>query len=286
MGEGKSRKVIKLLSMRVVEDPVFVDVGSRAIRQRIIELAYNSGKNGSHLGGSLSAVEILNTLYHCGFDFNPNNEGRDRLILSKGHAALALYCVLESVGVLTKDDVDTFEKNGTTLFAHAKKNISKGVEFSGGSLSLGASYAVGVALACKAKGLDSRIFVLLGDGESDEGLVWEAIMSAVNYKLDNMTFIVDCNGLQSDGYTKDVMNHSPLENKFEGFGCKVITVDGHSEVELREAYQQRCVNTPLVVVAHTVKGKGVSFMENLQQWHHGTLSQSQYEQAMKEVCYE
>ena len=258
----------------------------RKIRQRILELSYNSGKNGSHLGGSLSSVEIIESLYDSKYHFTPSTEVRDRFILSKGHAALALYCVLESIGILTKEEAETFEQNGTSLFAHAKKNIAKGIDFSGGSLSLGASYAVGVALACKSKQQNNRIFVLLGDGESDEGLVWEAVMSAVNYKLDNLTFIVDCNGLQSDGYTKDVMDHSPLEEKFRGFGCKVISVNGHNVEELQKAYQQRGENTPLVIVAHTVKGKGVSFMENLQQWHHGTLSQSQYEQALEEVSHE
>lgn len=258
----------------------------KEIRKRILELAFKAGSNGSHLGGSLSAVEILNTLYNSGFNFNPTDETRDRLILSKGHAALALYCVLESVGIITKEDAETFEQNGTTLFAHAKKNVSKGIEFSGGSLSLGISYAVGVALACKSKGINNRIFVLLGDGECDEGLVWEAVMSAVNYHLDNLTLIVDCNGLQSDGYTKDVMDHSPLEKKFEGFGCKVVSVDGHSEKEMLDAYKVESKDCPLVIVALTVKGKGVSFMENLQQWHHGTLSQAQYEQAMEEVSHE
>ena len=258
----------------------------KKLRERILSLAYNCGKNGSHLGGSLSSVEILDTLYNTGYNFNPQNESRDRLILSKGHAALALYCVLESVGIVTKEDVETFELNGTAMFAHAKKNISKGIEFSGGSLSLGISYAVGVALACKSKGYNNRIFVLLGDGECDEGLVWEAVMSAVNYHLDNLTFIVDCNGMQSDGYTKDVMDHSPFEKKFEGFGCKVISVDGHSAKELETAYMQKGEYCPLAIVAHTMKGKGVSFMENLQQWHHGTLSQVQYEQAMEEVSHE
>lgn len=256
------------------------------IRKRILELSFQAGSNGSHLGGSLSAVEILNTLYNAGFDFNPTKSNRDRVILSKGHAALALYCVLESRGILSKEDAQTFEQNGTSLFAHAKKDISKGIEFSGGSLSLGISYAVGVALACKAKGYNNRIFVLLGDGECDEGLVWEAVMSSVNYHLDNLTFIVDYNGLQSDGYTKDVMDHAPLEEKFRGFGCKVVSIDGHSEEDLQKAYQQKTEETPLVIVAHTVKGKGVSFMENLQQWHHATLSQSQYEQALEEVSHE
>lgn len=258
----------------------------KEIRKRILELAFKAGSNGSHLGGSLSAVEILNILYHSGFNFNPVDEARDRLILSKGHAALALYCVLESVGIITKEDAETFEQNGTTLFAHAMKNISKGIEFSGGSLSLGISYAVGVALACKSKGIHNRIFVLLGDGECDEGLVWEAVMSAVNYHLDNLTFIVDSNGLQSDGFIKDVMDHSPLEKKFEGFGCKVVSVNGHSEKDMLNSYKEENIDCPLVVVAHTVKGKGVSFMENLPQWHHGTLSQAQFEQAIEEVSHE
>ena len=256
------------------------------IRKRILELAFNAGSNGSHLGGSLSAVEILNTLYNSGINTNPNDESRDRVILSKGHSALALYCVLESKGILTKEDAGTFEQNGTVLFAHAKRNVQKGIEFSGGSLSLGISFAVGVALACKGKGLSNRIFVLLGDGECDEGLVWESVMSAVNYKLDNLVFIVDCNGLQSDGYTKDIMDHSPLEDKFTGFGCEVLSVDGHSVAELEKAYAVHPEKKPMAIVAHTVKGKGVSFMENIQNWHHGTLSQTQFQQAMEEVCNE
>lgn len=256
------------------------------IRKRILELAYSAGANGSHLGGSLSSVEILNTLYNCGFNFTPDDPNRDRLILSKGHAAMALYCVLESVGILLQEDTQTFEKNGTSLFAHAKRNVAKGIEFSGGSLSLGCSYAVGVALACKSKKIDNRIFVLLGDGECDEGLVWEAIMSSVNYHLDNLTFIIDCNGLQSDGFTKDIMNHDLLEDKFHGFGCHVISANGHSEKELFNAYSQKSIGRPLAVIAHTTKGKGVSFMENIQNWHHSVLPKNLYEQAMEEISHE
>lgn len=255
----------------------------RALRKRMLELAFRSGRNGSHLGGSLSAVEILDTLYHSVFDFTPSRPDRDRMILSKGHAALALYCVLESVGVLGKADVDTFEQNGTSLFAHAKRNVAKGIEVSGGSLGLGASYAVGVAMACKAKQIDNRIVVLLGDGECDEGIVWESVMAAVNYRLDNLLFVVDCNGLQSDGFTKEVMDHAPLEDRFRGFGCAVISVDGHDFASLQAAFRPSKAGCPLVVVAHTVKGKGVSFMENNPQWHHGVMSQAQFEQALGEV---
>lgn len=258
-------------------------VGCKQIRKRILELAYNAGSNGSHLGGSLSSVEILTSLFTSGLNFSPFDEKRDRLILSKGHAALALYCVLESFAVLSKEEVDTFEQNGTSFFAHAKRNPSKGIEFSGGSLSLGVSYAVGVALAAKSKKWDSHIYVIVGDGECDEGLVWEAVMSACNYQLSNMTIIVDCNRLQSDGLTCEVMNHDPLERKFEGFGCTVQVVDGHSEKELKSALCRKGVDAPNVIIAHTIKGKGVSFMENQQSWHHGTLNQKQYEQALADI---
>lgn len=256
------------------------------IRRRILELAYRAGSNGSHLGGSLSAVEILNALYNSGINTNPCDESRDRVILSKGHSALALYCVLESKGILSKEEAETFEQNGTVLSAHARRDVQKGIEFSGGSLGLGISFAIGVALACKDKGLNNRIYVLLGDGECDEGLVWESVMAAVNYKLDNLVFIVDCNGLQSDGFTAEVMDLSPLENRFGGFGCEVVSVDGHSMSELDGAYSLKPCGRPLAIVAHTVKGKGVSFMENRPDWHHGTLSQAQYEQALEEVRHE
>ena len=251
------------------------------IRKRILELALHAGSNGAHLGGSLSLVEILNVLYSQNLNLNPQDKNRDRIIMSKGHGALALYCTLENNGILSKEDADTFEQNGTELFAHAKRNVAKGIEFSGGSLSLGISFAVGVALSCRDLG--NQIFVILGDGECDEGLVWESVMSAAHYGLDNMTIIVDCNGLQSDGYTKEVMNTTSLEDKFRAFGCNVYSVDGHSEEELYAAFAKENKSAPKVIVAHTIKGKGVSFLENQQGSHHLVLKESQYEQAIKEV---
>lgn len=255
----------------------------KKIRKRIIELAHNAGSNGSHLGGSLSAVEILFSLFDSETNFSVSDVNRDRFILSKGHAALALYCVLETFHFLTKEEVDTFEKNGTSFFAHAKRMPSKGIEFSGGSLSLGVSYAVGAALAAKSRLSSSHIYVVVGDGECDEGLVWEAVMSACNYHLDNLTIIVDCNGLQSDGPTSEVMDHSPLSQKFQGFGCAVQDVNGHSVAELKSALQHLTAGRPNVIIAHTVKGKGVSFMENQPSWHHGTLNQKLYEQAIEDI---
>lgn len=251
------------------------------MRKRILELAMKAGSNGAHLGGSLSLVEILNVLYSQELHLAPKDQKRDRIIMSKGHGALALYCMLEKKGVISKEEADTFEQNGTTLFAHAKRNVEKGIEFSGGSLSLGLSFAVGVALSCK--GLGNHIYVILGDGECDEGLVWEATMTAAHYGLDNMTIIVDCNGLQSDGFTKDVMDSRSLEAKFKAFGCSVCSVDGHSETELRNAFAAISEGAPKVIIAHTVKGKGVSFLENQPASHHFVLKEAQYQQAIKEV---
>ena len=251
------------------------------MRKRILELAMKAGSKGAHLGGSLSLVEILNVLYSQELNFDPKDKKRDRIIMSKGHGALALYCMLEKKGIISKEEADTFEQNGTSLFAHAKRNIEKGIEFSGGSLSLGLSFAVGVALSCK--GLGNHIYVILGDGECDEGLVWESTMTAAHYGLDNMTIIVDCNGLQSDGFTKDIMDSRSLEEKFKAFGCRVCSVDGHSEAELREAFGAISEGTPKVVIAHTVKGKGVSFLENQPNSHHFILKDEQYQQAIKEV---
>lgn len=252
------------------------------LRRRIVELSYKAGPNGAHVGGSLSLVEILRVLMEI-LDRDPQNmEARDRLILSKGHGALALYCALEQKGILSSEEADTFETNGADYFAHAKRNVEKGIEFSGGSLSLGLSFAVGVALGCKAKQQDNRVYAIVGDGECDEGLVWESIMAASKYQLDNLTVIVDCNGLQSDGFTKDVMDTSLLSDKFAAFGFDVFEVDGHDIKALMMAVEEKSLK-PLAIIAQTVKGKGVSFVENNPKWHHGVMTQALYDQAKEEL---
>lgn len=257
----------------------------KKIRQRIIELAYNSGKNGSHIGGSFSLVEVYSVLFNSVLRGNGKltSDDRDRLIVSKGHSALALFCLLESIGLISTEELNSFESNGSDYYAHAKRDISKGIEFSGGSLSLGISYAVGVALACKDKKIDNHLFVILGDGECDEGLVWEAAMSIANFSLNNITLIVDKNGLQSDGFTKDVMNHFSLSNKFTSFGFHTVEVNGHSEDELLKAFNNRDKDRPNAIIARTIKGKGVSFMENERSWHHNVLNQSHYQLALDEL---
>ena len=260
-------------------------INSLNIRRRILELALKAGSSGAHLGGSLSCVEILSAIYEK-LDVANMSEHRDRVILSKGHGALALYCVLEAVGIMTKEDVETFETNGTHLFAHASRNIEKGIEFSGGSLGLGISFAVGVAMACKEKCLSNHIYVIVGDGECDEGIFWESLEAINKYKLDNMTIIVDKNGIQADGPTEQVMDLSPMSEKLASFGLDVIEVDGHSVEELTKALNKATGGKAKAVIAHTVKGKGVSFMENTAAWHHGVVNQKKYDKAVEELNVE
>ena len=252
------------------------------MRKRILELSSNAGANGSHIGGSLSMVEILAVLYSVLERDEADLEKRDRFILSKGHGALALYCMLEKKGLLAKEETETFESNGTDFYAHAKRDIEKGIEFSGGSLSLGISFAVGVALACKSKGIDNHIYVLVGDGECNEGLLWEAVMAAANFRLNNLTVIVDRNCLQSDGFSDDIMNLSPLADKFSAFGFDTVEIDGHSVEQLYKSLTTSS-DKPKAIVAKTIKGKGVSFMENERSWHHGVLTDKLYEQALSEL---
>lgn len=257
---------------------------SHKMRLNIIELAYRAGKNGAHLGGSLSVVEILATLYKAFIKYDPENfEKRDRLILSKGHAALALFCALEGIGMLTKKEILTFKENGSYYIAHAKRDIRKGLEFSGGSLGLGISFAVGVALACQQKENKSQIFVVIGDGECNEGVVWEALMFAKHYNLKNLTIVLDYNHLQVDGFLKDVMNTGSLNDKFSAFGFNTIYADGHCVKSLLNAFEIRDETCSNVIIAETIKGKGISYMENKFNWHYGVLSEKSYKKAISEL---
>jgi len=258
----------------------------RQARQRILELAHNAGNSGSHLGGSLSLVEILVSLYHKILRYDKQNmdlPSRDRMILSKGHGAMGLYAVLEGAGILTPEQTSSFEQDMSHFYAHAARNLSNGIEFSGGSLSLGFSFGVGVAIACRKAGYSNHIFVILGDGECNEGMIWEAAMSAANFRLDNLTVIVDCNNLQSDGNTKEVMDMFSLSDKFSSFGFHSAQVDGHDVAALIDAFENRKKGALNAIIAQTVKGKGVSYMENNRIWHHGVLNETQYQEAIKEI---
>lgn len=257
---------------------------ARRIRIDIIKTGYLSGKKGAHFGGSLSLVEILATLYHEFVNYDLKDlEHRDRVVLSKGHAALALYCTLAERGFITKNELETFEQNGSEYIAHCKRNLLKGLEFSGGSLSLGLSHAVGVAYACKLKGLSNRTYVIVGDGELNEGLVWESLMFASQNKLNNLTLIVDHNHLQADGTIEEVMDTGPLKEKLSSFGFETQEADGHSVESLYSAFSCPSATRPSAVIAETIKGKGVSFIENKVKWHHGSLNESRYQKALKEL---
>lgn len=259
---------------------------ARITRQRVLELGLLAGKNGSHQGSAMSIVDILSVVY--GGVLNLGKETlqkpeRDRFILSKGHAAVALYAVLERQGYLTREETDTFESNGTAYYAHAHRDLERGIEFSGGSLSLGLSFGVGVALSCKRTGLSSRIVVLVGDGECDEGLVWESAMAAGSFTLTNLTVIVDCNGMQSDGKKSEIMNHYSIAEKFRAFGFEVIEIDGHDHGAIAESLSSRHETKPVAIIANTVKGKGISFMAGNPDWHHGILTQALFDTAMGEL---
>lgn len=258
----------------------------RRIRRDILEMTHSTGGTGAHLGGSLSMVELLGALYIGALRFDPKNpvwEGRDRVILSKGHAALALYPALAEAGIIERDALATFKQDGSRLGGHPSLNGLPGIEFASGSLGQGLSIGVGVCLALRRKGNgDSRAFVFLGDGECDEGSVWEAAASAAHFRLDQLVAVVDVNAIQYDGYTRDVMDMAPFEAKWRDFGWDAVTIDGHDVAAILEAYDRRG-DRPLAILAHTVKGKGVSFMENNWRYHNAPLLGELYEKALAEV---
>ena len=259
---------------------------SKRIRRRIIEMAYNTGKKGAHLGGSLSIVELLAGLYAGVIRYHADNlewEGRDRVILSKGHAAMALYPAMVETGILSESELKTFKQDGSRLGGHPSLNGLPGIEYASGSLGQGLSLGVGACLALKKKNNnESRVFVYLGDGECDEGSVWEAAASASHYELGNLVAIVDMNAIQYDGYTTEVMDLSPFEKKWQSFGWNTVSIDGHNVEEVLDAFTVKS-EKPLVVLAHTVKGKGVSFMENDWRFHNAALTEEQYKQAIDEL---
>ena len=257
------------------------------VRIDIINEVY-SAKSG-HPGGALSIADILTVLYFNQMNVNPEmpqSNLRDRLVLSKGHASAALYAVLAERGFINKEDLKTFRKLGSNLQGHPNMNEVAGVDMSTGSLGQGISCAVGMAIVNKYVDKNAhRIYCLLGDGECEEGQVWEACMAAAHYKLDNLCAVLDYNHLQIDGNIDEVISPEPFASKFESFGWNVLDVNGHDFDELRNAFEQakQVKDKPTMIVAHTIKGKGVSFMENNYAWHGAAPNQEQYEQAMKEL---
>lgn len=256
------------------------------IRKYVIEEVF-SAKSG-HPGGSLSCTDIFTTLYFDEMNVdtkNPKWADRDRFVLSKGHCAPALYATLAVKGFFPEADLYTFRKVDSYLEGHPNMTYVPGVDMSTGSLGQGISTAVGMALAGKIDNKDYRVYSILGDGELEEGQVWEAAMAAAHYKLDNLTAFVDYNGLQIDGNITDVMNPEPVADKFIAFGWNVIVVDGHNHAQIKDAIEaaKAVKGKPTMVVCRCIKGKDVSFMENQYGWHGTAPNQEQRDQAIAEL---
>ena len=259
---------------------------SYKIRKNAID-GVHAAKSG-HPGGSLSIADILAVLYFDEMNVYPNdskNPDRDRFVLSKGHCAPALYGALAEKGFIPKEDIFTLRKANSYLQGHPDMKHIPGVDMSTGSLGQGICVANGMALAAKLDNKDYRVYTILGDGECEEGQVWEAAMFAAHYKLDNLVAFLDFNGLQIDGDITKVMNPTPFDKKFEAFGWNVITIDAHNYDEIKSALAKakECKGKPTLILAKSVKGKGVSYMENQASWHGSAPNDEQYEVAIKEL---
>ncbi len=263
-----------------------LNLAAYKIRKDAIIGVYNA-KSG-HPGGSLSIAEILAVLYFKEMNIDPENPkmaNRDRFVLSKGHCAPAYYAALAQRGFFPVEDIATLRKTDSYLEGHPDMKKIPGVDMSSGSLGQGVSAACGMALAGKIDKKDYRVYSILGDGEIEEGQVWEAAMYAAHYKLDNLTLFIDINGLQIDGTTNDVMNSEPVDKKFEAFGFNVIKIDAHNVAEIDDAIQNAKLTKgkPTAIICSTVKGKGVSYMENNLSWHGAAPNTELYEIAIKEL---
>jgi len=256
------------------------------IRRDILTMTTRAGSG--HPGGSLSSADIITALYFHQMRHDPENprwEGRDRFVLSKGHGCPALYAALARAGYFPREALWTLRRLGSILQGHPDMLRTPGLEASTGNLGQGLSIGIGMALAGRLDRRDYRVYVLLGDGECDEGQVWEAAMAAAHYRVDSLTAIVDLNGIQLDGFTRDIMNLEPVAAKWRAFGWHIIEVDGHDMREVLDALDLagRVKHRPTVIVAHTVKGKGVSFMENQVKYHGEALTEDQLKAALEEL---
>ena len=261
-----------------------IEKSALAIRKRIIKMAYES-KGNVHLGGALSMVDILAVLYGEVLRGAGNSyEERDKFVLSKGHGALALFATLGEMGFIAEERLQTYLADGSNLCAHPVMEPEIGIESSNGSLGQGISMAAGMALSAKRKKRDYQVYTIIGNGESNEGLVWEAIAFAAQFNLDNFTVIIDDNKFQNDGPSEKIMYALNYKERLLAFGFDVIRINGHAISEIRGALTSHHTGSrPKAVIADTIKGYGISFMENDNSWHHNRLTQKNYEQAMKEL---
>lgn len=254
---------------------------ARNIRLNILDAGYKAGA--MHFGGSLSVADILSYLYGEKMRYdaaNPTWEGRDRFILSKGHCGLALYAALCEFGFMTHDQLMSVDDNGGLFPSHCVQNLRHGIELSSGSLGLGLSFGIGLALALKD---GQGVFVVAGNGEANEGSFWEAAMFAGHKKVPNLHLVIDDNKMQLDGKSSSVMPVANWAEKLRAFGWTAVEADGHDFASLRAAFGTPHADGPFAVVAHTTKGKGVPFMENAPEWHHGKMTEEQYKAALAEI---
>ncbi|NMB26670.1 MAG: transketolase [Tissierellia bacterium] len=266
----------------------YKDLKTIANNMRINIIKMLSRAQSGHPGGSLSACEILATLYFKEMNIDPKNphwEDRDRFVLSKGHGAPVLYAALAEKGYFSKEELKSLRKIDSMLQGHPDMKGTPGVDMTTGSLGQGLSAVNGMALAGKVDKKDYRVYALIGDGEVQEGIIWEAAMFAAHHKLDNITVFLDHNGLQIDGFNKDVMDIEPIDDKFKSFGWHVINIDGHSFEEIIKAIDEAKLTKgkPTMIIAKTIKGKGVSFMENQAGWHGKAPSEEETRKALDEL---
>lgn len=255
-----------------------------SVRKRIIKMAYECDRN-VHLGGALSMTDILAVLYgNVLRNIGGPYELRDKFILSKGHGALALFATLGEKGIISEERLRSYLTDGSSLCAHPVMEPEIGIESSNGSLGQGISIAVGMALSAKRKKKGYQVYTIIGNGESDEGLVWEALASASQFCLDNFTVILDDNKFQNDGASQEIMYYPNYKERLQAFGFDVLEIDGHNIPEINQAFRVSHIQgRPKAIVANTVKGFGISFMENDNRWHHNRLTQKYYEQAIAEL---
>ena len=260
---------------------------SLEVKKNILDMAFSAGASSSHFGGALSIVEIISTLFSYKMNLkkeDPNWEDRDRFILSKGHACLAYYAALCEIGYISKDELKIFEKDDSNLLGHPVINKKLGIDFSNGSLGMGLSLGIGVAISLKKKEKKNNVYVILGDGECNEGSVWEASMAASNFNLNNLYAIIDKNNFQQTGSNKDIMDTADLLKKWSSFGWDTVELNGHNLEELYNYFsKEKTSKKPKAIIANTIKGKGFSFSENNNEWHHAVLTKSLYDKAIEEL---
>ena len=274
--------------MKIDETKIYsIKKFSKKLKKNILDMALHAGSNSAHIGGALSLTDIVACLYSSIMKIdktNPENEDRDRFILSKGHACLVLYSALMEVGLISKKDIKDFESDNSDLPGHPVINRKKGIEFSNGSLGMGLSVGIGVALALKKKNKRNKVYVAMGDGECNEGSIWEAAMSASNYNINNLITIIDKNNFQQTGTTSEIMQNNNLKEKWLSFGWNVIEIDGHNIEEIYNSLTSiETTNKPKLILANTIKGKGLKFAENKNEWHHSVLTQKFYDEAIKDI---